>query len=445
MKGFVFLQLAFRFLGFGAGRTVSNARKSLIGAMLGIGVSIIPLIVVLVISDGMIEGITRRTVELGTSHLQLINMTPFGGYKNCEEESAVKQRLFTDLPNSFFLNAWIERQGSGLVIGKGGRSGGTIRAIEPEFFTENKKAVQFIKVIEGKAEFEGENSAVIGSKIAEKLLLKTGDMCRIITLSKTAGGKPVPKISSFKISGIISSGYRELDALWVFIPLKQGIKIMSIDSSLTSILVSTADPFDEEKTANLKNRLHSILPNGFSVFTWYDLNRSTFVSFKTTKNILMFIMFLIVLVASANISSAVVMLVMERQRDIAILKAGGAHPFFITVSFLLAGLLTGGAGLCIGLIAGILTALHINELFIFFERCLNAAHSFLYYAAGRTDSPIPIHLLAPEYYLEYIPVSLDPFGLYIIASGTLILSIIVCMIPAIYAGKEKPLESMRKI
>lgn len=106
MKGFVFLQLAFRFLGFGAGRTVSNARKSLIGAMLGIGISIIPLIVVLVISDGMIEGITRRTVELGTSHLQLINMTPFGGYKNCEEESAVKQRLFTDLPGSFFLNAW---------------------------------------------------------------------------------------------------------------------------------------------------------------------------------------------------------------------------------------------------------------------------------------------------------------------------------------------------
>lgn len=445
MKGFVFLQLAFRFLGFGAGRTVSNARKSLIGAMLGIGISIIPLIVVLVISDGMIEGITRRTVELGTSHLQLINMTPFGGYKNCEEESAVKQRLFTDLPDSFFLNAWIERQGSGLVIGKGGRSGGTIRAIEPEFFTENKKAVQFIKVIEGKAEFEGENSAVIGSKIAEKLLLKTGDMCRIITLSKTAGGKPVPKISSFKISGIISSGYRELDALWVFIPLKQGIKIMSIDSSLTSILVSTADPFDEEKTANLKNRLHGILPNGFSVFTWYDLNRSTFVSFKTTKNILMFIMFLIVLVASANISSAVVMLVMERQRDIAILKAGGAHPFFITVTFLTAGFLTALGGIIIGMPLGILTALHINELFSAIENMLNYLQRFFYLAFYKDAAFMEISLLNPEYYLDHIPVTLNFKELYTITVSMLVLAVIVCIIPAVRAGKEKPLDIMRKI
>ena len=107
MKVPVFIQLALRFLGFGSGKTVSNARKSLIGAMFGIGISIIPLIVVLVVADGMIEGITRRTVELGTGHLQLIDMTPSGRFKTCEEEIAVKQKLCLTLKDGFFKNAWL--------------------------------------------------------------------------------------------------------------------------------------------------------------------------------------------------------------------------------------------------------------------------------------------------------------------------------------------------
>lgn len=445
MKVPVFIQLALRFLGFGSGKTVSNARKSLIGAMFGIGISIIPLIVVLVVADGMIEGITRRTVELGTGHLQLIDMTPSGRFKSCEEEIAVKQKLCSTLKDGFFKNAWIERQGSGLVIGKNGRSGGTIRAIEPEFFTENEEALRFIKTVEGKAEFEGENSAILGSKIAEQLGLTTGDTCRIITLFKASGKKPVPKISSFKVAGIISSGYRELDALWVFIPLSRGTKIMSLESSLTSVLVSTAAPFNEEKTARLKNGLYALLPESFSVFTWYDLNRSTFVSFKTTKNILLFIMFLIVLVASVNISSAVVMLVMERQRDIAILKAAGTDPFYITVTFLTAGFLTALGGIIIGMPLGILTALHINGLFSAIEHILNYCQRFLYLAFYKDAAVMEISLLNPEYYLDHIPVTLNFKELYIITVSMLVLAVIVCIIPAVKAGNEKPIEIMRKI
>ena len=159
----------------------------------------------------------------------------------------------------------------------------------------------------------------------------------------------------------------------------------------------------------------------------------------------MFIMFLILLAASVNVSSAMVMLIMERRKEIAILKATGAHPFFITLSFLFAGLFTGVAGLCIGLTGGILAALHINELFVAFEQAINAGQTAFYYMLGKTGSPETIRLLAPEYYLEYIPISLNMTELYIIAAGTLILSVIVCLLPAVYAGKEKPLDSMRKV
>ncbi len=445
MKNLVFIKIAFRFLGAGAGKTVSNARKSLIGSMIGIGISIIPLIVVLVVSDGMIEGITSRTIELGTSHLKLINFKPYGGFQHCEEEIAVKENLFIQLKNDFVRNAWIERTASGLVIGKNGRSGGSIRAIEPEFFKENENAKKLIKVIKGKLEFDQENSVILGAKIAEKLDLTAGDTCRIITMSKTLQGNVLPKISTFKISGIISSGYQELDALWVFIPLKQGEKIMSLSSSLTAILVSTQDPFNSDKMENLKNELYGILPESFSVFTWAELNKQTFNSFQTTKNLLIFIMFLIVLVASANISSAIVMLVMERQKDIAILKAAGTSPFSITITFLTAGFLTALGGIIIGMPLGILTAININEIFVFAENILNYLQRSLYMLFFKDTAVMEISILNPAYYLEHIPVNINFKELYIITVFMLVLAVTVCIIPAIKAGKEKPIDIMRKI
>ena len=130
--------------------------------------------------------------------------------------------------------------------------------------------------------------------------------------------------------------------------------------------------------ADAKDAIQQLLPAGFSVYTWQDLNRSQFYSFQTSKNLLMFIMFLILLAASVNVSSAMVMLIMERRKEIAILKATGAHPFFITMSFLIAGMCTGAAGLCIGLTGGILAALHINELFTFFEYALNTGQTAFY-------------------------------------------------------------------
>lgn len=445
MKNLIFINMAFRFLGIGSSKTVSNARKSLFGAVLGIGISIVPLIVVLVVSDGMIEGISSRTIELGTGHLQAINMKPMAEFKRAETEKYVRDLILDWSQGDFLENAWIERQGNGLVIGKTGRSGGTIRSVEPQFFSENIRALSLIKIIDGSLQFENNKSVILGAKIAAKLGLQAGDPCRIITLNKNEKGKIIPKLTSFKVSGIISSGYQELDSLWVFIPLEEGVKILPLNSSLTSIVISTTNPFDEGKMKELQVKLSLILPDSFSVYLWYDLNRSAFNSFRTTKNILMFIMFLIVLVASANISSAVVMLVMERRREIAILKASGAHPYSISLAFLLAGLLTSLGGIILGMPLGILTALHINEIFAYIERGLNYFQNFFYAYFLNGAKPLEIHLLDPAYYLEYIPIKINFKDLYIIAVSMLILSVVVCLIPAVRAGREKPIEIMRKL
>lgn len=443
-------KLAFRYLGLNAGKNVSNARKSLSGSIWGIGISIIPLVIVLVLSDGMIKGITSRMIELGSGHIQVFDLRPVPKSKQAVEERRqsiqAAEKAIRMETQPFITGLRRQQEGTGLLIGKTGRSGGTIRAVGPDYFTENPPARNLLTVVDGSLDLSDSRSVLLGKKIAEKTGLKVGDSCSLLTLlPQYTGNKTRTHLSRFKVSGILSSGYQELDALWIFIPLEAGEAILSPQASVNSVVVSIADPFDETALTLAKNAIREVLPAGFSVYTWQELNRSQFYSFQTSKNLLLFIMFLILLAASVNVSSAMVMLIMERRKEIAILKATGAHPFFITLSFLLAGLFTGTAGLCIGLLGGILAAVHINELFVFFEYVLNSAQSLLYYITGKAGSPETIRLLAPEYYLEYIPVSLNITELYIIAAGTLGLSVIVCMIPAVYAGKEKPLDSMRKL
>ena len=443
-------KLALRYLGLNAGASVSNARKSLIGAVWGIGISIIPLVIVLVVSDGMIKGITSRMIELGSGHIQVIDLRPMPRTKAAAQERRENTEEIFDAVRMQMPSAVTgtrrHQEGTGLLIGKKGRSGGTIRAIDSTYFTENPPAQKLLTVVSGSIDLSDPHGILLGKKIAEKTGLAVGDSCSLLTLlPQYSGNKTVPKLTRFKVTGILSSGYQELDALWIFIPLETGAAVLSPQASLNSLVVSVADPFDESLLAAAKQNLLQLLPPGFSIYSWQDLNRAQFYSFQTSKNLLLFIMFLILLAASVNVSSAMVMLIMERRREIAILKTAGAHPFFITLSFLLAGLLTGMAGLCIGLLGGILASIHINELFVFFEYVINSVQSLLYYIVGRTGTPETIHLLAPEYYLEYIPITLNAAGLYTIAAGTLILSVIVCMIPAVSAGKEKPLDSMRKL
>ncbi len=123
-------------------------------------------------------------------------------------------------------------------------------------------------------------------------------------------------------------------------------------------------------------------------------------------------MFLIVLVASVNISSALVMLVMERRKEIGILKSIGASPSGITFAFLLAGFLTGLGGVLCGIPLGILCALNVNSILYYFEKMINFFSYFSYTLNNTGGQFIPVRLLDPAYYLETIPVELPLLELF---------------------------------
>lgn len=420
---------------------VSHARRSLLGAVVCIALSMIPLVVVLVVSDSMIEGITGRIVGLSSYHAQIMQDRTFqSAEQNLEalEAIAAEVRKIDGVTGTF-----IERQGSALAAGKAGRSGSVVRAVEERFFTESSAFTQYVETIDGVAAFPEKNSAVIGKKIAELLDLKAGDTIRLISAYPTTTGTILPKVSSFKVSGIVSSGYQEIDALWVFIPLETGFSYLMSTASTVSIGIETKDPFGESFEP-VAGKIDRLTPDGFVFYRWSEQNTAQYENYASTRVMLLFIMFLIVLVASVNISSALVMLVLERRKEIAVLKSLGASSAGISGVYILTGAAAGFTGTITGIIPGVICAVNINSVIQWMEKAVNGIGRIVYsiFSEGEYSA---ITLLNPAYYLEKVQVSVSVKELLVIAAVTIALSVLMSVIPAVRAGKEKPLAILRKV
>ncbi len=415
----------------------SIARKSLFGAVLCIGLSIVPLVVVTSITNGMIDGMTERIIGLSSSHIQayvapkLSSIQTAQGFIEYASEACEVRGVTGVYP---------ELEISAIAAGKKGRSGIEIRALENDIFVRNKSFEKLFEVCEGELKSfinpsDGKKApAVIGKKLAEDLELHAGDTFRIIT-TKSSGDKMLPKLTSFTVAAIVSSGYQELDQFWVFIPLETAYSSLSMESANFNIMIETADAFSPELVA-IQRRLSDNFGRYANVYRWDQIHTAEFENFSSTKVMLVFVMMLIVLVATVNISSAIVMLVMERQKEIAILKSIGAKPRGITIAFLTAALACGAGGLVIGLPIGIILTIFSNQIVHGLERLVN-----IFSALGGGGE---IHLMDPAYYLAEIPVEIPGIQIILIVVAVLILSVLVSYIPARKAGREKPLEILRK-
>ena len=287
-------------------------------------------------------------------------------------------------------------------------------------------------------------SAVIGQKLAELLSVHPGDSIKIIT-TKNTNGKVSPKLTTFKVSAIISSGYQELDALWVFIPIETAYSSLSLSNASYTVMIETPDAFSSD-LVRIQRELKAA-PGGryANFYRWNQIHASEFQNFSSTKVMLVFIMMLIVLVASVNVSSAIVMLVMERRKEIAILKSIGASPKGITLSFLITGMACGFGGVLLGLPIGILASVNANSLIKGLEKILNAGKKLVYLIQGVPAADISaIKLMDPAYYLQDFTVKIQFSHLLLISASAILLSLIVSIIPSIKAGKEKPLSILRK-
>lgn len=436
------LLFAFRLLFPRTGKK-SNARRSLFGALVCIGISLVPLVMILTVSNGMIKGITDRMIGLSSSHLQLVL---YSGSEYAESPESI--RALSDsirMYDSSIKNVYPELQGIGLTASSKGRFGSSIRAVESDIFEKNPAFASLFEVLDGNTDLKSKNSCVLGKKLAGDLGVKAGGTVRLITTRENASGKIIPKITPLKVSGIVSSGYQELDSLWLFISLENGFNLLSSKSSTVQVGIETDDAF----SINLEKTYRSLKPflaSAGRVYRWNDLNSAQYENFASTQIMLIFIMMLIVLVASVNISSALVMLVMERKKEIAILKSLGGTSNGIAVSFIITGAVTGFFGVLFGLPLGLIASIHFSAIMGGIEKLVNLFVRLFYLVTeGSLANYANVSLLDPAFYLQNIPLVIPVPQVILIGVGTVVLSLLVSVIPALKAGKEKPIETLRKI
>ena len=211
--------------------------------------------------------------------------------------------------------------------------------------------------------------------------------------------------------------------LSAFITQEYGEKLFKEDSS-RMIGVKIANPHTGELYAIADEIRY--LSDGIRVADWEVLNDSLVASLNTTKKFLVFIMILIMGVASVNISSSMIMMVISKRQDIALLKSAGASDSDVSSIFVLTGLFIGICAAALGTAFGIMAAININEIIDFIGAVLH------------------FDLFDADYYLEKIPVELDLFKLSGAAALAVLFAVVASWLPARRAGRINPVEIFRK-
>ena len=431
-------------------RSEHRLSSHLKGTVLGISLSLVPLVLVLVVSTGLIQGITTRFLELGTFHLQLRSYTDALAQKPSGSSDGPDSRDIPDLIRETetglgtlpgVRGAFRQIEGLGMLYSPDGRAGISLKGIDPGRWQEDRGFREFMILEEGSFDLNSPESAVITRGVANKLKVHPGDTVTLLTSRTSSTGSLFLRPSFFTVVGICSTGYYELDALTLYIVYERGDSILR-EQGTRYIGLKLAEPYG--RLAPLQRQLEELLGNDWYTLSWQELQRPMYASFETSRNLILLIMALIVLVATLNISATLGMLVLENQEQIAILKATGTSPGQIRLLFVAAGLLTGAAGVIPGLAAGLLLAVNINGIIRVLENGFNwAALLAQRLNPGLFVSGVP-ELFDSSFYLDTIPVELDPLSLWLIASLALAAAAAAALLPASRAARLRPLEILQK-
>ncbi len=395
-------------------------------AAVGVAIGVMALIVVIAVMAGFQEELRNRLIGIN-AHLIVQRL---GGeminYQDLAREIAsikIKKGGLYGLLERFRGKGEVRVKAvvpcvtlQGLLSSGQGQAGVIIRGIDP---TDSLRVFTSLRIIDGSLSALKEVSSpgiVIGKRLANSLGVRVGDKVRlIISQGRITPFGLLPKIKTFQVVGVFQTGLYEFDSSLAFISLHVAQHLLDLNHAVTLLEVRLSDPFYATKFANL---LTKKLGFPYWVIDWRQMNASLFSALKLEKMAMFVILTLIVLVAVFNIVAALIMLVSEKRADIAILKSMGACDASILRIFMFTGFLLGVIGVGFGMLGGL-------------GLCLFIAHY-----------PI-IKLPTDIYYVDHLPVLVEPFDVTIIGISALILALLATIYPARQAAKLPPAEVLR--
>ena len=390
------------------------AVMSVIGLALGVAV----LIVVLSVLNGF-EGELRQRMLTVTSHATITGVEGrIADWRKAQGDAATQRNVLAVAP-------FVESRG---LLANGERvAGSLVRGILPE---EEIKAVGLgSRMREGRLEDlePGKFRVILGKALAEELDVKVGQL--VVLMAPEGSATPAgfaPRMRRFTVSGIFESGMYEYDRGLALTHMADAARLYRLGDEVTGLRLALEDPFQARATVREVALAIDYSGAGYYVSDWTQDHAVFFRSIELTKSMMFFILLILVVVAAINLVATLVMIVKEKQTDIAILRTIGAAPNNVLRMFLVQGAIIGLVGTLAGALLGWLLAYYVTDVVHAIENLFGVQF-----------------LDASVYLMSDLPSEVRLGDVLEVAGVALALSALATIYPAWRAARTLPAEALR--
>ena len=379
-------------------------------SVLGVMIGVMALVVVLSVMNGFRADLMSKILGVKSHLLVLSYKGAFNDHKRVAGRVGQVEGAVATTP---FIHSQVMVNRSGNV------SGAILRGIQPETAGNVLSIERMIKdgsLSSLESSWDGLPTIIIGNELSKQLGAYPGDVLNMISPEgKLTPMGRVPNSQKYKVTAVFDSGMYEYDASMVFVSLKEAQAFLGFGDRVSGLEVRVKDVYKSDKVGL---KIQNALGNPYWTKDWKVMNRSLFSALKLEKFAMFVILTMIVLVGALNIISTLVMVVMEKTRDVAILRAMGASAKSIMTIFMVQGLLVG----LVGTLAGLASGLGICHLL--------ARYKF-------------ISLPSDVYYITTLPVRVEFWDVCLVSLSAVVISFLATIYPSWHASKLNPVEAIR--
>ena len=388
-------------------------------SVLGVVFGVAALTVVLSVTTGFQQAFREKVLGVNAHVIITKNSNDFTQYEEVERKAwkiddevrAVQPFVFVEML---------------ATNGKGAVSGVAVKGADPERMTKvldlhKHMAEGSVDALKVKPKAGEAPPIIVGRVLARKLKIGLGDDVTIVAPMSHAEGEEfqdvptgAPKSRRFRVAGIFYSGFDEYDRRLMYITLDQAMELWGQGDQVLGVELKVADV---DRADEIADALAGELGGAYVVQDWNELNRNLFTALALQKIVLLIVLTLIIAVATFNMVSALTMMVIDKTREIAILKSMGATSGGVARVFMAVGVAIGGVGTFFGLGIG-LTLCEVVERYNY-----------------RLDPKV--------YLIDRLPISVSPVEVALVGGITMVISALATLLPAMRASRLLPVEGLR--
>jgi len=379
----------------------------------GVAIGVMTLIVVIGVMTGFKEDLTGKILGYYSHIVVLKQSEGLDDYERIMRKIEKVKGVKSATPFTYT---------QAMLSSKSGSLGVVLRGVDPKTIGKvinigsNMKEGSLLNLEVTSSSATNYPGIIIGKELSRNLGIFYGDTVNLISpMGVMTPMGMVPRMKKFKIVGIFESGMYEYDSSFLYISLKNAQDFMNMPGVVTGIEVKTDDIYRVKEIAS-----RIVMDLGYSYWTkdWMEMNRNLFAALKLEKITMFIILILIIMVAAFNIVSTLIMVVMEKNKDIAILKSMGATASSIMKIFIIEGLVVGVVGTLLGTIGGYTLGFLLSE------------YKF-------------IKLPSDVYYISTLPIRIDSVDSILIAISAIGISFLATLYPSWQASRLLPAEALR--